>query len=169
MADGWWAKILCLNFLTKEIQEQFFDEKTNTVTIKVVCCSPERPGTSYAGKVMVQSRLLKSWNLIKSLTLDHHNWMGITKNRHNRMGIKKTRHNRMGITKNHHNRMGIKKNPPQPDGENPKPPLPPLVPVPCYTSVRVCCKQSSEGHGWGPCHQLGLGQERHCDLCKTSV
>ncbi|GAY47234.1 hypothetical protein CUMW_103040 [Citrus unshiu] len=42
MADGWWAKILCLNFLTKEIQEQFFDEKTNTVTIKVVCCSPEK-------------------------------------------------------------------------------------------------------------------------------
>ena len=42
MAGGWWAKILCLNFLTKEIQDQFFDEKTNTATIKVVCSSPEK-------------------------------------------------------------------------------------------------------------------------------
>ncbi|KAL9458781.1 hypothetical protein AB3S75_007622 [Citrus x aurantiifolia] len=87
-------KVLCK---FPQIQEQSFDEKTNTVTIKVVSCSPEE----------IRDKLCcKGEGVIKTIE--------------------------------------ILKPDKKPDGD---------------------CRQCSEGKGWGPCHQLGFGQGRHCDWC----
>ncbi|KAH9741149.1 Heavy metal transport/detoxification superfamily protein [Citrus sinensis] len=130
-------KVLCK---FPQIQEQSFDEKTNTVTIKVVSCSPEE----------IRDKLCcKGEGVIKTIEIL-------------KPDEKRLKDNKKPPQQDGDNKKPDNKKPPQPDGENPKLPL---VPVPCYPPVWVCWKQCSEGKGWGPCHQLGFGQGRHCDWC----
>ncbi|KAK9220960.1 hypothetical protein WN944_009384 [Citrus x changshan-huyou] len=154
MQMQWRMDIVLGLFKQKEIQEQSFDEKTNTVTIKVVSCSPE---------VIRDKLCCKGEGVIKTIEI---------------LEPPPSKPPPSTTTTTTPPTSKPKPSPPQAPAPAPVPYLCyPLVRAccrecyevrgggPCYSPVRACCTDCSEGRGGGPCYQLGYGRERQYDWC----
>ncbi|XP_044462250.1 protein PYRICULARIA ORYZAE RESISTANCE 21-like isoform X3 [Mangifera indica] len=134
-------KVLCKY---PQIQDQVYDEKQNTVTIKVVCCSPEK---------IKQKISCKGGESIKGIEI-----VPPPKPKPKEEKPKKEVPTE------------TPRPPPDPPGpkdpgqskksEKPKEkpaPSAATAPAPCFPQnpVRVCCRECYEGQGGGPCYQLG--------------
>ncbi|XP_059439015.1 protein PYRICULARIA ORYZAE RESISTANCE 21-like [Corylus avellana] len=147
-------KVLCK---FPQIHDQIYDEKKNTVTIKVVCCCPE--------KIMQKIRC-KGGNSILCIEI---------------LPPPKPPQQKKEDPKPPPPPKEDPK-PPPPPKEDPKPPPPKVDPKPpqpeppckvpvvvqvcppdyVYPSARVCCRECSEGRPGGPCFE-GHGQPpRQC-------
>ncbi|CAI9760231.1 unnamed protein product [Fraxinus pennsylvanica] len=116
-------KILCN---IPQIRGQIYDDKQNTVTINVVCCSPEK----------IRDKLCcKGGKVIQSIEIK---------------GPKKCKEQKPEEEKPKEEKPKEEKpdNPPPP----PTPPMKERILVPLYPSARTCCGPCSEGYGGGPCY-----------------
>ncbi|XP_022893580.1 heavy metal-associated isoprenylated plant protein 6-like [Olea europaea var. sylvestris] len=117
-------KILCK---IPQIRGQIYDDKQNTVTIDVVCCSPEK----------IRDKLCcKGGKVIKSIE--------IKEPKKNKKPDKSPEENPGGPTKTE-----VSKPPEQP----PPPPVNKPESIPLHPPARTCCGPCSEGHGGGPCYR----------------
>ncbi|KAK9224575.1 hypothetical protein WN943_009610 [Citrus x changshan-huyou] len=164
--DLWYSKC-------RKKVKKLFDEKTNTVTIKVVSCSPEniRDKLSCKGEGSIKSiEILEPAGKPKP-PQDAHNQIP-TLLEYLKPPQPQDGDNGIPTPLDNHIPTPLERlKPLQPeDGDNnhiptpldlPKPLLPPPVPEPSYPPVGW--KPYSEDHWGGPCYQLGFGQERHYD------
>ncbi|KAJ0019008.1 protein PYRICULARIA ORYZAE RESISTANCE 21-like [Pistacia vera] len=131
-------KVLCKY---PEIRDQVYDEKQNTVTIKVVTCCPER---------LMQKICRKGGKAIKSIEI--------------KKPEKKTEKPKVVIID-----PPPKQKPQPPKASDPAPTSKAIVQAPTlqapvlapgYPSypIGVSCRECYGGHGGGPCQQLGYGR-----------
>ncbi|KAH9741152.1 Heavy metal transport/detoxification superfamily protein [Citrus sinensis] len=156
-------KVLCK---FPQIQEQFFDEKTNTVTIKVVCCSPEK----------IRDKLCcKGDGSIKTIEI-------LEPKPPPPPPKPKPKPSPPPPAPAPEPKPSPpppapapepKPSPPPPapapapqPKPSPAPPPPPPAPAPepvrCYPPVRTCCRECYEGRGGGPCYSPVRACCREC-------
>ncbi|XP_059663513.1 protein PYRICULARIA ORYZAE RESISTANCE 21-like isoform X2 [Cornus florida] len=125
-------KILCK---FPQIRDQVYDKKQNTVTITVICCSPEK----------IRDKLCcKGGKSIKSIEIKEPE-----KKKDNDKDNKPKTNGKLADD-----------GPPKQDSKQPPPPLPPPPPpdpVNINILTQVCCGPCSEGIPGGPCYH-GFGR-----------
>ncbi|GMN36630.1 hypothetical protein TIFTF001_006170 [Ficus carica] len=130
-----------------QIQDQVYDEKNNTVTIKVICCDLEK---------MKHKIICKGKGVIKCIEIKV---------------PAKTKEEQAKPPKDGQVKQTDKVKPNDQPTAKPPPPRPVPVPVPCVPCVpvcpvpppfgtfrRTCCSECYEGRGGGPCfhgHTIG--------------
>ncbi|KAI9187211.1 hypothetical protein LWI28_025572 [Acer negundo] len=136
-------KILCK---FPQIQDQMYDEKNNTVMIKVVCCCPEK----IRDKICCKGRgTIKSIEILKPPEKP-------PKPPEKPPPPKPPEEKPPPPPPKP---PAEKPPPPKPPEEKPPPPKPPAPkPAPGPVPIGCCCTECSEGRGWGPCYRPCYGQ-----------
>ncbi|KAL9455226.1 hypothetical protein AB3S75_010607 [Citrus x aurantiifolia] len=151
-------KVLCK---FPQIQEQFFDEKTNTVTIKVVCCSPEK----------IRDKLCcKGDGSIKTIEILEPKPPPPPPKPKPKPSPPPPAPAPEPKPSPPPPKPSPSPPPPAPAPQpkpSPAPPPPPAPapapePVPCYPPVRTCCRECYEGRGGGPCYSPVRACCREC-------
>ncbi|XP_056171839.1 protein PYRICULARIA ORYZAE RESISTANCE 21-like isoform X2 [Syzygium oleosum] len=156
-------KILCK---FPQIRDQIYDEKQNTVTITVLCCSPEK----IRDKIICKGgETVQSVEILPDKPKEPEKKPEKPKEPEKKPEKPKEPEKKPEKPKEPEPPKAPEPAPPKPPAPTPAPPPPKAPepvsgypPVPMYPMVGVCCCPCYVGYGGGPCYCHGQGRPVMC-------